>query len=73
MGEGGICANEFVRDGEVWKIKALRYFPFWHGSFEEGWPKTRIDFIPMAKTLYPADPLRARRADSATTAALAGD
>ena len=41
----------------VWKIKVLRYFPFWHGSFTEGWQKTPIDFVPMAKTTYPADPL----------------
>lgn len=34
-------------------IKALRYFPFWHGSFAEGWQKTPIDFIPMAKTCTP--------------------
>jgi hypothetical protein len=46
-----------VRENGVWKIKALRYFPFWHGSFDEGWAKTPIDFIPMAKTLYPQDPL----------------
>ncbi|WP_114952831.1 nuclear transport factor 2 family protein [Sphingosinicella terrae] len=55
--EGGIYENEYVREGGVWKIKALRYFPFWHGSFEDGWAKTPIDFIPMAKTLYPEDPL----------------
>ena len=55
--EGGIYENDYVREDGVWKIKALRYFPFWHGSFAEGWAKTPIDFIPMAKTLYPEDPL----------------
>jgi len=55
--EGGIYENEYVREMDVWKIKALRYFPFWHGSFAEGWQKTPIDFIPMAKTCYPQDPL----------------
>jgi hypothetical protein len=55
--EGGIYENEYVREDGVWKIRALRYFPFWHGSFAEGWAKTPIDFIPMAKTLYPEDPL----------------
>lgn len=54
--EGGIYENDYVREDGVWKIKALRYFPFWHGSFEEGWAKTPIDFIPMAKTVYPEDP-----------------
>ncbi len=55
--EGGIYENEYVRERGVWKIKALRYFPFWHGSFADGWQKTPIDFIPMAKALYPQDPL----------------
>ncbi|MBV9882595.1 MAG: nuclear transport factor 2 family protein [Sphingomonadaceae bacterium] len=55
--EGGIYENDYVKEDGVWKIKALRYFPFWHGSFAEGWAKTPIDFIPMAKTVYPEDPL----------------
>jgi hypothetical protein len=55
--EGGIYENEYVRQGGVWKIKALRYYPFWHGSFAEGWQKTPIDQEPMAKTLYPEDPI----------------
>lgn len=55
--EGGIYENEYVREDGIWKIKALRYFPFWHGSFEEGWAKTKIDFIPMASICYPQDPL----------------
>jgi len=55
--EGGVYENAYVRENGIWKIKALRYFPFWHGSFGKGWPKTPIDFIPMAKTLYPQDPV----------------
>ena len=56
--EGGLYENEYSRgDDGIWRIKALRYFPFWHGSFAEGWAKTKIDFIPMAKTLYPEDPV----------------
>jgi SnoaL-like domain len=55
--EGGIYENDYVRENGVWKIKALRYYPFWHGSFAEGWQKTAIDFIPMAKRRYPQDPL----------------
>ena len=30
---------------------------FWHGSFEDGWTKTPIDYIPMSKTCFPEDPL----------------
>jgi hypothetical protein len=57
--EGGIYENEYVKVDGVWKIKALRYYPFWHGSFAEGWAKTPIDFVPMAteKDLYPANPV----------------
>jgi len=55
--EGGIYENDYVRENGVWKIKVLRYYPFWHGSFMEGWAKTPIDFVPMARTLYPQDPL----------------
>lgn len=55
--EGGIYENEYVRENDVWKIKRLAYYPFWHASFAEGWAKTPIDFIPMASTVYPEDPL----------------
>ena len=55
--EGGIYENEYVREDGVWKIKALRYYPHWHASFEEGWAKTKPDFIPMATVTYPEDPL----------------
>jgi hypothetical protein len=41
----------------VWKIKALRYFPLWHGTFDEGWQKTPIDFIPMPTTVFPENKL----------------
>ena len=54
--EGGIYENEYVRELGVWKIRVLRYFPFWHGSFAEGWQKTPIDFI-RGKSPRPQDPL----------------
>ena len=55
--EGGMYENSYVRDNGVWKIRAIRYFPFWHGTFNEGWAKTPIDYIPMFKKLYPEDPI----------------
>lgn len=55
--EGGIYENRYVREDGVWKMQRLGYFPFWHGSFDEGWAKTPIDFIPMSTTCYPEDPL----------------
>ena len=71
--EGGIYENEYVREDGVWKIKALRYFPFWHGSFQEGWAKTPIDFIPMAKTALSGGSARPRRPDRSAAATVAGD
>ncbi len=55
--EGGIYENEYVREDGVWKIARLAYFPHWHGTFQDGWGKTPIDFIPMATVTYPEDPL----------------
>lgn len=57
--EGGIYDNRYVREDGVWKIARLGYFPFWHCSFEQGWAKTPIDYIPMATEdqLFPGDPL----------------
>jgi SnoaL-like domain len=55
--EGGIYENQYVREDGVWKILRLGYYPHWHASFEAGWAKTPIDFIPMSSTLYPEDPL----------------
>jgi SnoaL-like domain len=55
--EGGIYDNRYIREDGVWKIHRLGYFPFWHGSFAEGWAKTPIDFIPNPKVCFPEDPL----------------
>ncbi|HTU13431.1 MAG TPA: nuclear transport factor 2 family protein [Allosphingosinicella sp.] len=55
--EGGIYENDYVREDDVWKIAALRYYPFWHGTFEKGWSQTPIDFIPMATQTVAEDPL----------------
>lgn len=55
--EGGIYENHYVREDGVWKLSRLAYFPHWHGSFQEGWGKTPIDFIPMPTVTYPEDPL----------------
>jgi hypothetical protein len=57
--EGGIYDNRYVREDGVWKISRLGYFPFWHGTFEEGWEKTPIDYIKLEPTLYPEAPLGA--------------
>ena len=55
--EGGLYENRYVCEDGTWKIQRLGYFPFWHGSVPEGWAKTPIDFVPMAKKCYPEDPI----------------
>jgi SnoaL-like domain len=55
--EGGIYDNRYTCEDGVWKISRLGYFPFWHGSFTEGWGKTPIDFIPAPSVCFPEDPL----------------
>lgn len=57
--EGGLYDNRYVREDGIWKIQRLGYFPFWHGSFADGWQKTPVDFIPAPTKdqLFPKDPL----------------
>jgi hypothetical protein len=35
--EGGVFENDYARDGGVWKIATVRYFPQYDGPYEEGW------------------------------------
>jgi SnoaL-like domain len=55
--EGGVYDNRYVRDNGVWKISRIGYFPFWHGTFEAGWEKIPVDYIPTPSVCYPEDPL----------------
>lgn len=50
--EGGLYENEFIKENGVWKIFRLRYYPFWHGSFEDGW-KNAENFVAPFKEVYP--------------------
>ena len=61
--EGGLYENDYVRQGGVWKIKALRYFPFWHGSFAEGWQKTPHRLHSDGEDAVPRGPAGSGRAD----------
>ena len=55
--EGGIYENEYAKEDGIWKIKILNYRAFWHADFDQGWAKTRPDYIPMPDKTYPEDPL----------------
>ncbi|HEY8508174.1 MAG TPA: nuclear transport factor 2 family protein, partial [Steroidobacteraceae bacterium] len=35
--EGGIYQNEYVREGERWKISVAHYYPQFSGPYETGW------------------------------------
>jgi hypothetical protein len=55
--EGGIYENEYVKEGDVWKIKVLDYNPLWHGMFDDGWSRTPPNMYVFASKTYPEDPL----------------
>jgi hypothetical protein len=52
--EEGIFENEYVRQGEAWKIRAVHYYPRVITDYELGWAK---DAKPAAKpsTVFPPD------------------
>jgi hypothetical protein len=54
--EGGIYENEYIKEGGVWKIHRLRYFPFWHADFEHGWGYKVAGFVPFPTRTFPEDP-----------------
>lgn len=40
----------------MWKIFKLKYFPFWHASFEKGWSNKEIgEFVPLDTKTFPED------------------
>ncbi|KAF2710975.1 hypothetical protein K504DRAFT_524091 [Pleomassaria siparia CBS 279.74] len=54
--EGGIYENEYIKEDGTWKIFRLKYFPFWHATFEKGWSHTKPNYVPFLSTMYPDDP-----------------
>jgi len=55
--EGGIYENEYVREGNVWKIKVLDYRAIWHADYAKGWAYTKPNYVPPASKTFPEDPL----------------
>ena len=37
--EIGTCLNDFIKEGGVWKIKAIRYYPEMITDYDEGWAR----------------------------------
>jgi len=49
---GGIYENEYVKEGGVWKIHRMHYYPQFAGSYENGWRNVEPDLkvVPMHYT-----------------------
>jgi SnoaL-like domain len=45
--EGGIYENEYVRDGNTWKISLSRYYPQYDGNHANGWRNTNNADLPI--------------------------
>ena len=71
--EGGLYENTYVRVDGVWKIKKLFYRAFWHGTMEDGWAHTPVDYVPNASVTYPEDPYGPDELLAERAAAVAGD
>jgi hypothetical protein len=54
--EGGIYENEYIKEDGTWRIFRLKYFPFWHATFEKGWSHTKPNYVPFLSSTYPDDP-----------------
>jgi hypothetical protein len=55
--EGGVYENEYIKEGDVWRIFRLKYFPFWHADFDKGWSHTKPNYIPFPTKTFPEDAL----------------
>jgi hypothetical protein len=54
--EGGIYENEYVREGNIWKIKVLNYNALWHADYAKGWAYTKANYVPPFSKTYPENP-----------------
>lgn len=54
--EAGVYENEYVREGEVWKIKRLGYQLTWMAEYDKGWADSPDMSGYVAKEVYPQDP-----------------
>ncbi|PQA86621.1 nuclear transport factor 2 family protein [Hyphococcus luteus] len=52
--KGGIYENDYVREGGVWKIETLHYYPQYAGSYDKGW-RNVADVVPLTPYHYTPD------------------
>ncbi len=50
--EGGVFVNEYAREGGVWKIAKVNYYPQYDGAYEDGWINWGGGDIPVAPYHY---------------------
>jgi SnoaL-like domain len=56
--EGGVYENAYIREGGVWRIKALHYNPLFNCNYESGWAHTAPGYaVPLYTVTFPQDPL----------------
>jgi hypothetical protein len=52
--EEGIYENEFIKQGGVWKIKSVRYFPKFAADYDKGWAVDAKP-APAISSIFPPD------------------
>ncbi|WP_375206940.1 nuclear transport factor 2 family protein [Hyphococcus sp.] len=45
--EGGLYENDYVREGGLWKIAVMRYYPQYEGGYAEGWANVGGEDLPI--------------------------
>ncbi|MGZ3312520.1 MAG: nuclear transport factor 2 family protein [Caulobacteraceae bacterium] len=53
--EGGILENDYVREGGVWKIAHLHFYPQYEGPYETGWTNVGGKDLPIVPYHYDGD------------------
>lgn len=52
----GVYENDYVNEGGVWKISALRYYPTFYADYDKGWAKGAIPLAGPSTALPPDRP-----------------
>ena len=53
--EGGVYENDYVREGGVWKIAHLHFYPQYEGPYETGWTNAGGKDLPIVPYHYDGD------------------
>ena len=53
--EGGVYENDYVRQGGVWKIARLHFYPQYAGPYETGWTNVGGKDLPIVPYHYDGD------------------